>query len=72
MSIKEELTGNTRCRIHTQLFNKPIMVVQVEVHQHGDYLSNGGGRVEDVPVDNTFYRDATLEDISIMDFKLNL
>lgn len=70
MSVKEDLTGNIRCRIQTRWFREPLMVVQVEVHHHGDYLDNVGGRIEDTPVDITFFRDATLEDISLSDFKL--
>lgn len=70
MAVKEELTGNIRCRIQTRWFGAPMMVIQVEVRCHGDYLDNAGGRIEGVPVDNTFFRDATLEDITLMELPL--
>ena len=70
MSVKEELTGNIRCRIETRWLRDPMMVIQVEVRRHGDYLDNVGGRIEDIPVDHTFFRDAKLEDIPVPEFEL--
>ena len=62
--IEEHLTGRTGYRIQPRFLRSPLVVLQVEVRQHGYYMVNMGGRVESEDVDNTFYRDATVEDIT--------
>lgn len=63
---EKTLTGRTRYRIHTRLFRKPLIVLQVELNYRGTQHSPD-------PLDygrqynyNRF-RDATFEDIQLLE-----
>jgi hypothetical protein len=62
--IEEELTGRTGYRIQKRFLRPTLVVLQVEVRQYGYYMVNSGGRVESEDVDRTYYRDATVQDIT--------
>lgn len=60
--MKVALTGATRHRVQTRLFRSPLIVLQVELHSKGYCVDDSYGSGRDV--DYTWWRDATLEDIS--------
>lgn len=59
------LTGKTRSRILTRCFRKPLLVHQVEEQSKGIHESYcvHTGSTDDRPYDNTYWRDATVEDL---------
>jgi hypothetical protein len=67
MAYRHKLTG--RCRLRMQppgLFTltPALIVVQVELHQTGYELDMHGGTTPDA--DHLYWRDATLEDLSVV------
>ena len=56
------LTGKTRHRVQRH-WGKNLLVLQVEENGKGYYLDHGGGRIDTVDFDNTYWRDAKVEDL---------
>jgi len=56
------LTGKTRYRGCTQLFSPNLLVLQVEETHDGEHMAYDE-HCDDVPFSNTYYRDATIEDL---------
>jgi hypothetical protein len=67
--IKRTLTGYRRYRVQTYWLRKPLVVLQVEVNDKGYYIDNAGGCIDTVDVDKTFYIDARVEDITLLEKK---
>lgn len=59
--LKHELTGNTRLRPLSRLFRKPLMVLQVEVREHGTLC---GIYDNSHQIDRTYWTDARVEDVA--------
>lgn len=55
-------TGAMRYRVHKPLFGAPLLVLQIEIHRKGFEVMDSYGSSFDR--DDTFWRDATVEDIS--------
>ena len=56
-------TGRKRLRLHSRWwYDRPILVLQVEVHEAG-----ASPAMSAPPVDRTFWRDATVEDMTLDD-----
>lgn len=54
----------TRYRIHTRLFRKPLLVLQVKI-KAGGHLENHGGRVETSPMFETWV-DADIHHLQLI------
>ena len=62
MSIIETLTGKIRFRTEEFLFKQSVLVLQVEVHQTGiqDHIIRSMSK----HIDECYFRDATVEDVT--------
>lgn len=54
-------TGRTRHRLQKRPFSPALLVLQVEVREFGAIPTHGGK----VDINRNFWRDATLEDITV-------
>lgn len=64
MSITQTVTGLTRYRPHKRWFKAPLLVLQVEIREHGHYVVFNSGHPTTEDVDHTFWRDAMVEDVN--------
>lgn len=55
-------TGRNRHRVEKRAFRKPLLVLQIEIREQG-YKPCPSGYGDEI--DRCFWRDATLEDVSI-------
>ena len=67
MAAEVTFTGNTRYRPQARWFGPPMLVLQIEVYEKGYYEDPDphyfvGGR----PYERTYFRDATVEDLSAL------
>lgn len=58
------LTGKRRHRLYKPWFRAPVLVLQVEMRVTGVEWRYSPYDVDRVEVDNTFWRDATAEDLT--------
>jgi uncharacterized protein len=65
--IEEILTGKHGFRIHSRLFRKPVLILQVEIHRKGRYFTpDDPTDLTGLPVDNKFFRDSTIQELYII------
>ena len=62
--MNETLTGKRRYTMHTRLFRKPLVVLQVQVTITGKTMENVGSMIEVEDYEHTKWRDARVEDIT--------
>ncbi len=62
--MKHKLTGEKRYRAQHRLFKTDLVVLQVEVNKKGWYTALVGGVVDTVDVDENYWRDARVRDIT--------
>lgn len=64
--ITEKLTGQARHRLQTGIFQKPILVLQVEVSRVGKYYTPDPSDLYGHDVDEIVWRDAVVEDLAVI------
>ena len=64
--IATKLTGRTRHRVHTRWLKPPLIVVQVEFYKKGTAPLWNSHYAYSEEVDYFVWKDATLEDLSMM------